>query len=49
MSPQLRSDILTYFGGTGVSAQSKRDKKERTRVDWKAVPQEVEELKSLPL
>ena len=47
LSPQLRSDILTYFGGTGVSAHSKKDKMEKTRVDWKTVPQEVEELRSL--
>ena len=46
-SPELRSDILAYFGGMGLSAHIKRDKMEKTRVDWKKVPQEVEELKSL--
>ena len=48
ISPALRSDILTYFGGLGLPAHLKRDKMEKTRVEWKKVPQEVEELKSLP-
>jgi hypothetical protein len=48
ISLELRSDILTYFRGLGLPAQIKRDKMEKTRVDWKKVPQEVEELKSLP-
>ena len=47
ISPELRSDILTYFGGLSLPAHIKRDKREKTRVDWKKVPQEVEELKSL--
>ena len=47
ISPELRSDILIYFGGLGLPAHIKRDKMERTRVDWKKVPQAVEELKSL--
>jgi len=48
ISPELRSDILTYFGGLSLPAHIKRDKREKTRVEWKKVPQEVEELKSLP-
>lgn len=47
ISPELRSDILTYFAGLGLLAHTQRDKMEKTRVDWKKVPQEVEELKSL--
>jgi len=47
ISPELRSDILTYFAGLRLPAHIKRDKMERTRVDWKKVPQEIEELKSL--
>jgi Zinc dependent phospholipase C len=46
ISPELRSDILTYFGGLSLPAHIKRDKREKTRVEWKKVPQEVEELKS---
>lgn len=48
ISPELRSDILDYFGGPHLPAHIKRDKMEKTRLDWKKVPQEVEELKSLP-
>ena len=48
ISPELRSDILTYFGGLSLPARIRRDKREKTRVNWKKVPQEVEELKSLP-
>jgi Zinc dependent phospholipase C len=48
ISPELRSDILTYFGGLSLPAHIKRDKREKTRMEWKKVPQEVEELKSLP-
>ncbi len=48
ISPELRSDILTYFGGLSLPAHIRRDKREKTRIDWKKVPQEVEELKSLP-
>jgi hypothetical protein len=48
ISPELRSDILTYFGGFSLPAHIRRDKREKTRVNWKKVPQEVEELKSLP-
>src|SRR5579863_1219852 len=47
ISPELRSDILTYFSRLGLTAHIKRDKMEKTRVKWKKVPQEVEELKSL--
>jgi hypothetical protein len=47
ISPELRMDILTYFAGLGLAAHIKRDKMEKIRVDWKKVPQEVEELKSL--
>lgn len=46
ISPELRSDILNYFRGFNLPAHMKRDKREKTRVDWKKVPQEVEELKS---
>ena len=48
ISPELRSDILTYFRGLGLPAHIKRDKMEKTRVEWKKVPQEIEELKSFP-
>ena len=48
ISPQLRSDILAYFAALGLPAHVKRDKMEKTRVEWKKVPQEVEKLKSLP-
>jgi hypothetical protein len=49
ISPELRTDILTYFGGFSLRAHIiKRDKREKTRVEWKKVPQEVEELKSHP-
>jgi hypothetical protein len=46
ISPSLRSDILTYFRGLGLPAHIKRDKMEKSRVDWRKVPQELEELKS---
>ena len=46
ISPELRSDILNYFRGFNLPAHMKRDKREKTRVDWKKVPREVEELKS---
>ena len=48
ISPELRSDILTYFAGLSLPARIKRDKREKSRVDWKKVPQVIEELKSLP-
>jgi hypothetical protein len=48
ISPELRSDIIAYFGRLGLPAHIKRDKMEKIRVDWKKVPQEVGELKSLP-
>ncbi len=48
ISPELRSDILAYFGGLGPPAHIKKDKMEKTRVQWQRVSQEIEELKSLP-
>jgi hypothetical protein len=48
ISPALRSDILTYFGSLSLPAHIKRDTREKTRVEWKKVPQEIEELKSHP-
>jgi hypothetical protein len=45
ISLELRSDIIAYFGRLGLPSHPKRDKMEKTRVDWKKVPQEVEELK----
>ena len=48
ISPELRSDTLTYFRGFSLPAHIKRDKREKTRVDWKKVPLEVEDLKLLP-
>jgi hypothetical protein len=47
ISTELRSDIVAYFRGLSLVAHPKRDKLEKTRVDWKRVPQEVDELKSL--
>jgi hypothetical protein len=47
ISPALRSDILTYFRALGLPVHINRDKMEKTRLDWKKVPQEIEELKSL--
>jgi hypothetical protein len=45
ISPELRSDILSYFGEPGMPAHINKDKMEKTRVDWNKIPQEVEELK----
>lgn len=45
ISPDLRSDILAYFGGLRLPGHFKKDKMEKTRVDWAKVPKEVEELK----
>jgi hypothetical protein len=46
ISPDLRSDILAYFGGLRLPAHIKRDRMEKTHVDWKKIPHEVEELRS---
>jgi len=48
ISPALRSDILTYFGELVLPTHINRDKIEKTRVEWKKVRQELEELKSVP-
>lgn len=48
VSPQLRADILAYFGSRVTSAHIKTDKMEKTRLDWNKIPLEVEKLKSLP-
>lgn len=48
ISPELRSDILAYFGGPSLPAHIKWDKMEKTRVEWQRVSQEIEELKALP-
>lgn len=48
VSPQLRADILAYFQGLRPPGHFKRDKMEKTRVDWATVPKEVEELKAQP-
>jgi hypothetical protein len=42
VSPALRSDILAYFAALRLPA--KRDKKGKTRVDWKKVPAEIQQL-----
>ena len=44
ISPALRSDILSYFAALHFPANIKRDKKEKTRVDWKKVPEEIKQL-----
>ena len=45
VSPALRSDILAYFAALHFPADIKRDKKEKTRVDWKKVSEELEQLR----
>jgi hypothetical protein len=44
VSPALRSDILAYFAALHFPAGAKRDKKEKTRVDWKKIPEEIKQL-----
>ena len=40
--------VPPYFGELGLPAHIKRDKMEKTRVQWKKVTEEVKELMSLP-
>ena len=47
VSAGLRSDILAYFRGLRLPGHFKKDKMEKTRVDWARVPKVVEELKEL--
>jgi Zinc dependent phospholipase C len=44
ISPALRSDILAYFAALRLPANIKRDNKDKTRVDWKKVPAEIQQL-----
>jgi hypothetical protein len=44
VSPAMRSDILAYFAALPFPAHIKRDKKERTRVEWKKIPEEIKQL-----
>ncbi len=44
--PELRSDILVYFRALRLPGHFKRDKMEKTRVDWARVPKQVEELQA---
>jgi len=44
VSPALRSGIVSYFAGMNFHSHVKRDKKEKTRVDWKNVPEEIKQL-----
>ena len=46
ISPDLRSDVLAYFRALRLPGHIRRDKMEKTRVDWARVPTEVEELKA---
>lgn len=46
ISPELRSDILAYFRDLRLPGHFKRDKMEKSRVDWARVPKEFEELKA---
>jgi hypothetical protein len=44
LSPALRSGIVAYFAGMHFPSHIKRDRKEKTRVDWKKVPEEIKQL-----
>jgi hypothetical protein len=46
VSPALRSDIVAYFAALHFPANIKRDKREKTRVDWKKVPEEIKQLQA---
>ena len=45
ISPELQSNILAYFRSLRLPGHFRRDKMEKTPVDWSKVPQEVEALK----
>ena len=44
VSAALRSHILSYFAALNFPANIKRDRNEKTRVDWKKVPAEIKQL-----
>jgi hypothetical protein len=44
VSDALRSHILSYFAALNFPANIKRDRNEKTRVDWKKVPAEIRQL-----
>src|SRR5262245_34967232 len=44
VSPALRSDLLVYFAALHFPANVKRDKKEKTRVDWEKIPEKIKQL-----
>jgi hypothetical protein len=46
ISPELQSNILVYFRGLRLPGHFKRDKMEKTRVDWNKIVQDIEELKA---
>ncbi len=47
ISGPLRSDILEHFNETTSRAPQRRDKLDRTKIDWKRIPQALEALKSV--
>ncbi len=47
ISPQLRVDILAHFAGMSCWGPGKRDKLDKTRVDWTRVPQALDTLRAL--
>src|SRR5262249_27207889 len=44
VSPSLRSSIVTYFASIHFPSHIKIDRKEKTRVDWKKVHEEIKQL-----
>ncbi len=44
VSPELRADILSYFSGRSHLSRIKRDKLDKSKVDWAKVPQELHAL-----
>ncbi len=48
ISPELRADILTYFEGTWFQSPIRRDKLDKTKVNWSRIPQELQVLKNRP-
>ncbi len=48
ISPLLRADILAHFAGISSWGPRRRDRLDKTRVDWARVPQALDALRVLP-
>jgi hypothetical protein len=46
ISPGLRAEILAYFEGASSEGPIKRDRLDKTNVDWSQIPQQLQMLRS---